>query len=112
MILKILEIWDFRKFGHDELMADLDIGFIDGFNILFGENDSRKTSIIYAIKLVLQTQSNEFIRIDEEDFYCGLDGIFEKEFRIEITLEDFAGKEAKNLLNGYSFIRRHLIIKQ
>jgi putative ATP-dependent endonuclease of OLD family len=38
-------------------------------NILVGENDSGKTSVIDAIRYVLWTTSYEFIRLFETDFH-------------------------------------------
>lgn len=47
----------------------LQITFHKGLNALIGENDSGKTAVIDALKLVLLTQSNEYIRPVDEDFY-------------------------------------------
>ena len=57
-----------------------------------------KTAVVDAIKLVLLTQSNEFIRPTDDDFYIDNSGASTDEFRIECTFEDFSENEAKNLL--------------
>ena len=40
----------------------LQITFHKGINALIGENDSGKTAVIDALKLVLLTESNDYIR--------------------------------------------------
>ena len=57
MILK-----NFRKFKY------LEVPFKDGLNVLIGENDSGKTTIIDAIRIALGTQSNEYYKLEERDF--------------------------------------------
>ncbi len=62
----MLKLWNFRKFGSgsDDLNLDepdLEVPFTQGLNVLIGENDSGKTAIIDAIKLVLLTHSGEWI---------------------------------------------------
>ena len=52
----------------------LQITFHKGLNALIGENDSGKTAVIDALKLVLLTQSNEYIRPVDEDFYTSANG--------------------------------------
>jgi len=70
MFLSELKIWNFRKYGSD--VSDtpgLHLRLNKGLNLLVGENDSGKTAIIDAIKLVLQTQSYDYQRLEEEDFF-------------------------------------------
>ena len=70
MFLSQLKIWNFRKYGTKENGdAGIIISFNDRLNLIVGENDSGKTAIIDAIKLVLGTQSYDSIRIEENDFY-------------------------------------------
>jgi putative ATP-dependent endonuclease of OLD family len=74
MYLSSLKLWNFRKYGSsaDELdlrKPDLEVPFTQGLNVLIGENDSGKTTIVDAIKLVLHTHSGEWIRLAPEDFY-------------------------------------------
>ena len=63
MYLNSLEIKNFRK------LEDLSIEFNEGLNLLVGENDCGKSSIIDAIKLVTGTQSNDWYRLTKDDFY-------------------------------------------
>jgi putative ATP-dependent endonuclease of OLD family len=87
MYLKLLKVWNFRKYGSPEDI-DLDkpnlcLNLKKGLNILIGENDSGKTAIIDAIKLVLKTHTFEWIKADENDFYKNSD-----RFRIELIFDD------------------------
>ena len=70
---------------------------------MIGENDSGKTAIIDAIKLVLLTQSSDYIRAVDEDFYTDSSGVGCSEFRIGLTLADFTPDEAKNFIEYLSF---------
>ena len=69
MIISQLILNNFRKFKSTDNAPGLIVTFHKGLNALIGENDSGKTAIIDAIKLVLLTQSNEYIRPTEDDFY-------------------------------------------
>lgn len=72
MFLKEVNLWNFRKFGNVNISDKepaLKVELKDGLNVLIGENDSGKTAIIDAIRIVLGTQSNEFYFLDEKDFY-------------------------------------------
>ena len=95
MHISNLKLWNFRKFGSKSAFnidePDLNLDFTKGLNVLIGENDSGKTAIIDAIKLVLKTHSYEWIRYDEDDFYHDT-----KRFRIEIRFNGLEPSEAKN----------------
>ena len=96
MYLSNIKLWNFRKFGSLEATdykskPHLDLNLTKGLNVIIGENDSGKTAIIDAIKLVLKTHSYEYIRVDEKDFYEGKD-----RFRIELTFDGLKPEEAKN----------------
>ena len=97
MHLSRLKLWDFRKFGSssafDISKPNLDLPFTRGNNLLIGENDSGKTAIIDAIKLVLNTYSYYSNRIDELDFYTG-----KSRLRIECHFEGLEHEEAKNFI--------------
>lgn len=63
MKLERLKLKNFRKF------KVLDIEFNDGLNVFVGENNSGKTAILDAIKLVLDTNSTEYNNLNDSDFY-------------------------------------------
>lgn len=65
MYLSLLKIKNFRCFDGN----DHNIVFKKGLNVLVGENDSGKSAIIDAIKIVLGTTDMNWHRIEQEDFY-------------------------------------------
>lgn len=67
MYLSSLRIKNFRCF--DE--KGIDVKFNQGLTVLVGENDSGKSAIIDAIRIVLGTTDLSWFRIDESDFYNG-----------------------------------------
>ena len=94
MYLSNIKLWNFRKYGSDTFDIDkpnLDLNFTEGLNVLIGENDSGKTAIIDAIKIVLKTHSYEYIKIETDDFYNNSDRL-----RIELKFKGFLDEEAKN----------------
>lgn len=74
----------------ENALPGITVNFNDGINVLVGENDSGKTTIIDAIRYVLRTQSLEFIQIDEKDFHEFSDGSRANELKIECTFRGFA----------------------
>lgn len=94
MYLSELKLWNFRKYGGSEWDLEkphLIVPFNRGLNVLIGENDSGKTAIIDAIKIVLKTHAFEWIKIVEDDFFSGSDKL-----RIELLFKGFEPEEAKN----------------
>lgn len=96
MYLSNIKLWNFRKFGSSDesdyrTNPHLDLNLTKGLNVIIGENDSGKTAIIDAVKLVLKTHSYEYIRVDDKDFYTE-----SNRFRIELKFEDLKSEEAKN----------------
>lgn len=103
MIVSELKIYNFRRFRSVEGAPGLKITFHKGLNALIGENDSGKTAVIDALKLVLLTQSNEYIRPVEEDFYKPVDGDACSEFKIDCEITEFTQNEAKNFIEYLTF---------
>lgn len=96
MYLSNIKLWNFRKFGSVDATdyktkPHLNLNLTNGLNVIIGENDSGKTAIIDAIKLVLKTHSYEYIRVDNKDFHQDAN-----RFRIELTFDDLKPEEAKN----------------
>jgi putative ATP-dependent endonuclease of OLD family len=102
MHLSNLKLWNFRKYGTNSILdpanPNLDLNFHAGLNVLVGENDSGKSAIIDAIKIVLKTHSYEFIKANDEDFYKT-----SNEFRIEIVFKGFTDEEAANFTEWLSW---------
>ena len=65
MYLSTLQVKNFRCFDGNEHV----ITFNKGLTVLVGENDSGKSAIIDAIKIVLGTTDMSWYRIENEDFY-------------------------------------------
>lgn len=103
MIISELRLYNYRKFKCVGDIPGLTVTFHKGLNALIGENDSGKTAIIDAIKLVLLTQSNEYIRPTDDDFYIGEDGIPSTEFKIDCILSNFTQNEAKNFIEYLTY---------
>lgn len=107
MYLANLKLWNFRKFacslGDIDLEKPaLELPFLPGINVLIGENDSGKSAIIDAIKLVLKTHSFEWIRIFEEDFSLDRDRI-----RIELLFKDISDDEARHFTEFLGMEKDH-----
>lgn len=102
MHLSNLKLWDFRRFGDMTAFSldapRLDLDFHAGLNVLIGENDSGKSAIIDAIRLVLKTHSYDWMRVEEDDFYRG-----KNRFRIEILLAGISEEEGKNFTEFLSW---------
>lgn len=102
MIISQLNLYNFRRFKSIDENPGLSVSFHQGLNALVGENDSGKSAVIDAIKMVLLTQSNEYIRVTDDDFY--FDGKESaSEFKIEMILSDFTPNEAKNFIEYLMF---------
>lgn len=93
MYLSELKLWNFRKFGGnnniDIAKPNLIVSFKNKLNILVGENDSGKTAIIDAIKLVIKTHATDWIKLEDSDFHNATDNL-----RIEIRFDGFNDIEA------------------
>lgn len=102
MYLSNIKLWNFRKFGEegeiDLAKPHLDLDLNKGLNVIIGENDSGKTAIIDAIKLVLKTHSYEWIKVDNKDFFN-----YSNRFRIELIFKDLSPNEAKNFTKWLSW---------
>ena len=88
MIVSELKLYNFRRFKSVNGDPGLHITFHKGLNALIGENDSGKTAVIDALKLVLLTESNDYIRPADEDFYYAVGEEAATEFKIDCTLSD------------------------
>lgn len=101
MYLSELKLWNFRKYGSktfDLNKPDLTVPFIKGLNLLIGENDSGKSAILDAIKLVLKTHAYEWIKVEDSDFFVDENKCKSEKLRIEIHFSDISNDEAKNFI--------------
>ena len=65
MYISELKIKNFRSFSDEETIIE----FNPGLNVLVGENDSGKSAILDAIRLVLGTTDLSWIGVEEKDFF-------------------------------------------
>ena len=65
MFLSEIRLKNFRCFDENEHS----IRFHYGLNVLVGENDSGKSAVVDAIRIVLGTTDQGWYRIDATDFY-------------------------------------------
>lgn len=69
MFLHRIKAENFRVFGAEVDARHLDLVFAPGLNVLVGENDAGKSSIIDAIRFALLTTSYEYLRFQDDDFH-------------------------------------------
>lgn len=82
MYLSELKIKNFRQFN------DFSLSFNKGLNLLVGENNAGKSSVIDAIRLTLDTTSAEWVSLKDTDFHHGKD-----ELSITLKFENLSSSE-------------------
>ena len=101
MFLSQLTIRNFRLFG--EGASELRIDFQSGVNALVGRNDSGKSAIIDAVRYVLRTRDQEFIRVQPEDFHINGNGKQATEIFLRCTLDELSDAEKGSLIEYLSY---------
>ena len=104
MYLKQLSLSNFRQFGVNENEEPgVTVDFNPNMNVLVGENDSGKTAIIDAIRYLLGSISEDYEKIQEEDFYSATKDFHSTFFYIEGIFVELSEKEAGAFLEWLSF---------
>lgn len=101
MYIHQLKLWNFRKYGSETFDLNyphLGVSFSQGLNLLIGENDSGKSAIIDAIKIVLKAHAYEWIRAEDKDFHINSESQISDRLRIEIHFKGITDDEAKNFI--------------
>lgn len=102
MHLAQLTIENFRIFGSRADKKHLELRVTKGLTVLVGENDSGKTAIVDALRLVLGTTSQDFLRVNEDDFHkAGVNTA--PDFSIYCRFENLTEDEAARFLEWLSF---------
>jgi putative ATP-dependent endonuclease of OLD family len=84
MHLSQIHVLNFRIFG------DFKLSLNPSLNLIVGENNSGKTALIDAVRYVLDTNSSEWIRIQESDFRRG-----QTTFTIQLKFDEITPKQAR-----------------
>ena len=101
MYLSQLTIRNFRQFG--EGPAELKIAFQEGVTALVGRNDTGKSAVIDAIRYVLLTRDQEFIRVQPEDFHINSAGKQASDIYISCKLGGLSDDEKGALAEYLSY---------
>lgn len=102
MFLSSLKIWNFRKYGSDGALnlakPDFILNFNKGITVLIGLNDSGKSAIIDAIKVVTKAHGQDWIRIEDRDFFRKGNGDISTRFRIECRFDELSAAEGSHFV--------------
>lgn len=104
MYVRRITACNFRVFGTEAEGKYLNLFLNQGLNVLVGENDAGKSSIVDALRYALSTTSNDYLRIEDLDFHVSKD-VRADELTIEI---EFGGlsKDQKAALLDWLTIER------
>jgi len=72
LFISKIKIENFRLFGSGDHAFVLHLN--PGLTALVGENDAGKTAVIDALRLILGTRDQEYLRLESTDFHQPLDG--------------------------------------
>lgn len=95
MYLAELSIANFRSFGPQGVT----IKFQEGLTALIGENDSGKTAVIDALRFLLGTTDQEWLRFSDDDFYQPVKG---KHTTVEIQISGTFKKLTAHDKSGFA----------
>ena len=94
MYLSELTISNFRSFGPEGIT----VKFREGLTALVGENDSGKTAVIDALRFLLGTTDQEWLRFSDDDFHKTTEGNSESsEIKISGTFKKLTPSDKSGL---------------
>lgn len=108
MYLSALKVQNFRQFGPDS--QGLFIEFNRGVTALVGENDAGKSSVIDALRLVLQTRDGEYVRLQPEDFHIPGEGSQAHQITIIAKFSDLSVADQGALSEYVTFIDEQAVV--
>lgn len=97
MYLSRIFVENFRIFGAKTDGKSLELQLQPGLNLVVGENDSGKSALLDAVRLVMGTQSSDSYRITSEDFHLSQSGRA-KDMKIRCRFSGLSKQEASALL--------------
>lgn len=101
MHLAELKIENFRAFGEGEHAFVLPIS--EGLTAIVGENDSGKTAVIDALRLVLGTRGQEYFRVSDGDFHQPPEGAVRTEVRISLRFDGLTNPDRAAFLEHLTY---------
>lgn len=101
MYLSNISIENYKVYGSKEDKKNLELEFNSTLNLLVGENDEGKSTIVDAIRLVLGTKDNDKLYLTSDDFNVSENGKA-KNIRIECKFKGFSEEEAALFLDWIS----------
>lgn len=96
MYLAQIEITNFRQFGDPNPSFSLTLQ--EGVTALVGENDSGKTAVVDAIRHVLLTRDQDYMRLQPEDFHIKPDGHQATEITIRLKIAGLSKYDQASLI--------------
>lgn len=104
MRLTSLTIENFRLFGPKKEGRHLVLEIRPGLTILVGENDSGKTAVIDALRLVLGAKGQDFLRITDDDFHREK-GVTAGDFKVCCRFEQLTDVEQARFVEWLSLTK-------
>ncbi|CAN7178726.1 ATP-dependent nuclease [Caballeronia sp. LjRoot31] len=89
---------NFRVFGTLINNEHLELKLRRGLNVLVGENDAGKTCIVDVIRYVLLTTSNDWLRVEDDDFHIK-NALQADELQLEVELRGLTKAQQAGLLD-------------
>lgn len=95
--------------------APLRLALSQGLNILVGPNDAGKTAIVDAVRYVLWSRGDDYVRPDLHDFHVDADGVRARDFVVRCTFDGLTPDEQSRFLewctNEKGKLRLHVCMR-